>query len=264
MKNNRCYFNCKIMSFLVLFLIISLIGCTEQNSIVSLEVNLREIDLSQISPDDKDKVKILWERIGSIIPDAYLDKINLLEIVNDKNDGKTASVAPNNNQWSSWLYSVNLADVFEKDVLKSDINATLLHEFAHILSLEASQHKSDDEVQDGQFSYESIVLSDTSYLNRFYQTFWLDIIDEHKEILGEGEYSPDKLEDLISFYDKYEDQFVSDYAAYNAAEDFAECFYLFVLQDKLEGERIKDKKITFFYNDPDLLAIRNEIRNQLD
>jgi hypothetical protein len=46
-------------------------------------------------------------------------------------------------------------------------------------------------------------------------------------------------------------------------EDFAESFTWFILYDKPEGELVSHQKILFFYDYPELVAMRDEIREAL-
>ena len=69
-------------------------------------------------------------------------------------------------------------------------------------------------------------------LNQFYQTFWKDYVLEE---------FPTKY----SFYVRNQDAFVSDYAATNPAEDIAETFRVFVMEEKPTGNKIRDKKVRF-------------------
>lgn len=70
--------------------------------------------------------------------------------------------------------------------------------------------------------------------------------------------------DKDSFYIKYVDEFITDYAATNPVEDFAETFAFFVVLDKPEDNSIKSKKILFFYDYPEFLKIRDDIRRNID
>jgi hypothetical protein len=62
------------------------------------------------------------------------------------------------------------------------------------------------------------------------------------------------------FYTANEDDFVSDYAATNVVEDFAESFMTWVIEDTVTGESITAAKLTFFENYPELVTIRDRIR----
>lgn len=68
---------------------------------------------------------------------------------------------------------------------------------------------------------------------------------------------------IYEFYDKYQDQFVSDYAATNPGEDIAETYRVFVMEDKPEGNSIRDQKIKFMYEFEELVKIRQNIRQAL-
>jgi len=102
-----------------------------------------------------------------------------------------------------------------------------------------------------------------SYINQFYQRFWTDIISEWDEI----QYieSDDKhYEQMTLFYEVYEDRFVSEYASTNVDEDIAESWTAFVLLEKPRDTTfISNQKILFFYEYPELIEMRNHIRNNL-
>ena len=61
-------------------------------------------------------------------------------------------------------------------------------------------------------------------------------------------------------YREHPDEFVSEYAAGNMSEDFAETFSLFVLSDKPEDDSVASQKIRFFYDYEELVQRRDYIR----
>jgi hypothetical protein len=101
-----------------------------------------------------------------------------------------------------------------------------------------------------------------SYINAFYNQFWTGIYDEWNEInLEEDEdLYYEKLDD---FYNKYEDQFLTDYSVTHPAEDIAEAFGFFVFADKPAGDTIAEQKILFFYQYPELVQLRSDILSNL-
>jgi len=164
-------------------------------------------------------------------------------------------MAPVSGEREAYYNPGKLKDALEVDALKS----TLIHENAHIMSLSASQSDNDllgfeelcDYDPDSTLSYlddcddEKIrqtitqkeaacapnfydnwagCLKEDSYLNKFYQKFWADIYREHY-------YGGKEVMSTFDFHQKYYDHFVSNYAATNPAEDFAESFTTFVLWD---------------------------------
>ena len=64
-------------------------------------------------------------------------------------------------------------------------------------------------------------------------------------------------------YEKYQDQFVSMYSSTNIDEDIAESWTEFVLTEKPSGETISEQKILFFYGFPELVELREHIRENL-
>jgi hypothetical protein len=56
------------------------------------------------------------------------------------------------------------------------------------------------------------------------------------------------------------ERFVSEYAATNKDEDLVESFVVFVTDDKPTEKGLKYDKIRFFYNYPELIELRSELR----
>ena len=103
-----------------------------------------------------------------------------------------------------------------------------------------------------------------SYINTFYTRFWLGINDEWEKI-DSLQYNPEDstpyFDGLYSFYKSHQDQFVDDYATTHPTEDIAEAFAYFVFTPKPTGDSIKEQKIAFFYEYPELVQLRENILN---
>jgi hypothetical protein len=101
-----------------------------------------------------------------------------------------------------------------------------------------------------------------SYINAFYNAFWADIYDEWSSTVStkDGEVNEDQVS---NFYDKYSDQFVTDYAPTGPEEDIAESWTYFVFGPKPAGDTIAEQKILFFYDYPELVQLRQEVLNGL-
>ena len=83
---------------------------------------------------------------------------------------------------------------------------------------------------------------------------WKDIYAEFENLYE------DELED---FYKKYKSRFVSDYAASNPGEDVAEVFAFFIIEPEVPaGNSIADQKIKMMYQNPEMVELRNNIREQ--
>ena len=115
--------------------------------------------------------------------------------------------------------AVNLATADDEQLLVS----TLVHEYAHVFSFGPGEFDATAP------SCDTIALAEGcagagSYLWAFYDAFWAGYA-EHPDLEN---VDPDIAYD---FYAANEDDFVSDYAATNPAEDFAESFMTFVIED---------------------------------
>ena len=68
---------------------------------------------------------------------------------------------------------------------------------------------------------------------------------------------------IDQFYADNADQFVTDYAATNPVEDLAETFTAFVLEERPTGTTIATQKVELLWGDPEMVALRDEIRANL-
>lgn len=71
-----------------------------------------------------------------------------------------------------------------------------------------------------------------SYINQFYNSFWKDIEQEWAEKKVE-----ESEETQIEFFKEKHEEFVSQYGTTNVAEDIADTFTAFILQD---SEKVKE------------------------
>lgn len=203
----------------------------------------------------------VWDRFVELIPSEERDKIVEYWVFNNSESTTMAYVMPfSTDGLDEWIMAINLYDVFEGEDLKyeGELDHTLIHEFAHVLTL-------DDEQIDSEITLEECTLNyfpgegcsrDGSFINRFVKRFWNDQMLETVE----------RDENAYSIYDQKPDLFVTDYAATNPAEDIAETFTMFVLRPEPTcGPRslISDQKICMFYEYPTLKDLRLEIREDL-
>jgi len=99
-----------------------------------------------------------------------------------------------------------------------------------------------------------------SYENAFYHKFWREIYPEN--VIIQRTTDIDTAWDLFDEFDrKYLDQFVNGFATSTIQEDMAESFMAFVLWEKPTKSTILDQKILFFYDYPELVELREFIRN---
>lgn len=142
---------------------------------------------------------------------------------------------------------------------------TLVHEFAHLLTLNQSQmvyypqdaaSVSDFEIGCQTHLVQEGCLREISYLEAFLDIFRTPedaYVTEH----GETERAAQAI------YKTHPEDFVTEYASTNPAEDIAESFVFFILESKPTGSTAADRKIAFFRSYPELVTLRIHMRNRL-
>ena len=230
-----------------------------------------EEDTSDVPPLSEPRRAVhrdIWERTRRIIPDQYEQYIKRFVIDSDGFGEVAAYVEPaegeNSLDFSSWTLGMDDVDSIDHmgHFLDEELDITLIHEFAHILSFNDSQADPADDLDDPgwvdtwdfsrQYRTSEAVLREDSYLNRFFLEFWgADQIYRW--------FDPDTGMNEINV--RYHTDFVSDYAMTNPDEDFAESFLTFVMDSEIpRGDFISHRKVRFFYDFPELVKIRDEIR----
>lgn len=149
-----------------------------------------------------------------------------------------------------WVFAANLATSDDRE----ELIATLIHEYAHIITLGSDEVDPYVKTCDIPKLDEGCPNPD-SILRTFEQTFWSDF--------GEDAPTADNSDGSLRFYQQNKEHFVSSYAATNVVEDVAETFMTFVLEDEPAGsDSIVAEKLQFFWAQPDLVAIRERIRSE--
>jgi hypothetical protein len=213
-------------------------------------------DKSKERTEDIRKYELMIQKAMKIISPEMKQYLEYFVIDSDGIDNTLAYVLQENEELTRWRMALDIKDAFDEEGNYIDkYNETIVHEFAHILTLNAGQMQ---KKSNGTYETEEGILAKNSLLNQFYQKFWTDISDEYKASVDSN--NPDSVYD---FYDKNADQFVSDYAATNPEEDIAETFRVFVYTEKPEGDSIKDQKINWMYDNEQLNDLRTMIRENL-
>jgi len=211
----------------------------------------------------------IWDYYRALIPAQYRSMLTEFAIMTDGEENILAAVWQTSNNPALWGMEVDIADTGDYYYF----SFTLIHEFAHLLTLGPSQVPPDMNIFNNPddndiysravaecpnfFPGEGCSKSD-SYLNAFYDQFWVNIYDEWDAInlIEDEDAYYDALDD---FYYKYEDQFLTDYSVTHPAEDIAEAFGFFVFAEQPDGSTIAEQKILFFYEYPELVQLRQEI-----
>jgi hypothetical protein len=246
----------------------------EENQIVEPELAAVTDDLVGFQSDTEAHQKI-WVYFARLVPPEQRPYLTKYVIFTDGPEEVLAFVTPDTDDPTKWLLGVDIADTSNPE----ELTFTLIHEFAHLLTLNSGQVPVNEALAlepDNEELYEAAATAcpvyfpgegcsePTSYINAFYERFWADIYEEWSEIDAlqyedEDEYATG----LEEFYAEREDEFVSDYATTSPEEDIAESFATFVLKPKPTGETLADEKVAFFYDYPELVKLRAEMSGRL-
>jgi hypothetical protein len=167
----------------------------------------------------------MWDAVIAIIPPELLQQISSFEIISDPET--SGYVYGDENDSSKFVLALNTVEFDDP----AEFTHTIIHEFAHVVSLNQAQF------DDGQGSCSTLQLDEgcttqNSYIYQFHSQFWADGVDS--------------------------DVFVSDYASSDVAEDFSESFTAFVL-----GQDSSNPRVEFFGQFPALLRLRDQIRSNI-
>lgn len=171
--------------------------------------------------------------------------------------GRAVTLPVNSEICDKWILNMDISKF--QDIAESEFKRIAVHEFGHALSLNNSQFNigEKDNPKNYVTSMEGVAKED-AYINQFYLKNWTDEMKKDWKEKGRDR------EKTKSFYEKYSDAFLTEYAASNPVEDFAESFMFFVMEDKIRnGSLVKDDKVNFFYDYPYFTKIRNKIRERI-
>lgn len=213
-----------------------------------------------------------WKIFATLIPAEDRWMVAEYMTFTDGEANTLAAVDQTPEDLTQWIVQVDVEDLADKYALIF----TLIHEYAHLLTLNDKQASIDEEIYADPTNLELIESKAAtcpnyftgagcsypdSYIHAFYNRFWVDINDEWQAIDAmqyEDDLTP-YYNALFDFYTTHQDQFVDDYATTHPAEDIAESFTYFVFSPKPTGNSIMEQKILFFYEFPELVELREEI-----
>lgn len=215
----------------------------------------------------------IWNYFASLIPAEERRFVTEFAILSDGSSKILAGVSPTYQDPSNWTLKVDVADAGDP----YGLTYTLLHEFGHFLTLKPDQVAPDSNVfynPEDEAIYQQALATcpryftgegcsnSGSYINEFFNRYWGGFYEEWMQI--NATRGQDSYRDLLmDFHNKYQDQFLTEYAPTSPEEDIAEAWAFFVLSPKPEATTIADQKILFFYEYPELVALREQLLNRL-
>ena len=243
-------------SLLAALLLIS--GCAASIGSQAEDDDLGTVDVYEIgagaslSPTPDGPATEIWTMfVGIVTEPVAADTFSSYRVGDSADSDTMAYVSRDFDDPTQWMLVANAAYADDADTLLQ----TLIHEYAHVLSLNVEQ------VPEGSGDCETVEFSEgcalpTSFIYAFQTEFW--------DAYGPDAPGPDNDDSDVAdtFYAAHEEDFVSDYAATNVTEDFAESFAAFVLEAEPDSESPLAQKLDFFWKVPEFVEIRSHISEQ--
>lgn len=226
-------------------------------------------NLMLISGDADPSHEDLWILMLALLPTDYVERY-FVEFAVFTSEDTLAYVGELRED--EWEFGIAIDDDPERAL-------TVIHEFGHILALNNTEYDTyptviqdnleslpeeeyDEGIEADRAACETIAFEDGcaisgSYLELFTSEFWtLEAVEQIVYM---------ELEDSAAhFFERNPNAFVSEYAATNPIEDFAESFSYFIALDgedyPLDESFEMDAKIIWFEQFPELVEIREYIR----
>lgn len=212
-------------------------------------VVIHDVDADGIlSPEPDRRAGAVWDEFTRVVTPEFAAATIVQYHVGDNPDSEVLAYVYRDADPQLWVFAANLAYADDPDLLLS----TLVHEYAHILSLGADDTDTTAAWCRTVETNEGCLLPDAA-LTSFQERFWSGY-----------ENAPDPDNDdadrAWEFFQDHEDDFVTDYAATNVAEDFAESFMTYVLEEPSDAGTVIGEKLRFFDDQPEYAAARERIR----
>ena len=202
------------------------------------------------STDNKDLFK--RNLIANSVYDPASHRIQWVIIYNNSESDTSAYVAPLDSANETWLLAINTDWYLNDEYIDTvELMMTLVHEYAHVYSLNAEQVDASvlEEECSTIYLQEWCVNSET-ILHTFITTFrsYEDFkVTEHGAAWADESYN--------------QEEFVTWYAATNAVEDFAESYAHYMLSAEIYADdTLVHQKLKFFDQFPELQKKREQSR----
>lgn len=187
-----------------------------------------------------------YDEFEALFPDEYTDQIDIFRLFSDGEGNTLAYVDISEAE-------TILAMDFRDNGHKAARYRTHIHEFAHIYSLPA-----EDFTDECTASTSLDCLTEDTLMHDYTERFW----DGYGEEWLENRYKSQAERD--AFFANNTTDFHVPYQAVNPKEDYAVAFTMFVTREiPEESGLLRDTKVRAMYEDPEHVALRTEILENL-
>ncbi|MDQ1073820.1 MULTISPECIES: NADH:ubiquinone oxidoreductase subunit 4 (chain M) [Microbacterium] len=205
-----------------------------------------------LSPEPTPDAAAVWAEIERVFtPRVAATRISQFKVGDDASSDTMAWVSREDVP-EYWTFAANLAYAGDDESWL----ATLVHEYAHVLSLGPESVDSFAETCDTMWTGQGCLLPETA-LSAFSDRFWSAYADAPAADNDDADVADE-------FYAAHEDDFVDAYAATNVTEDFAESFMTYVMEDEPAGGGVVSDKLRFFREYPPYMLVRERLRAEFD
>ncbi|MBC8536485.1 M20/M25/M40 family metallo-hydrolase [Feifania hominis] len=192
----------------------------------------------------------VWEYLCSILPREARERIAEFRLFTDGTSNILAYTTPitaddGSTDNTRFEIAVDYYDVYDENGAPRDwskLTYTIIHEYGHALLEDATQI----DLTVGENTHDPAGFIPGSFRWRYYERFW-------KELEASA----------VNDYEKNPTHYVSRYGANYFHEDVADTFAVFVLGAKPQGDTVAEQKLLFFWQEPQLVALREAIRENL-
>ena len=209
------------------------------------------VDGDELVDEAPEAYAAVWARFAELIPADLRPEVTMfVAIDSEKSGGTDGAMQVNGLRPDEYYIALDASGAVDPTTL----DRTMIHEYAHLLTLRDGQvDSSEDSAADCPVYADPKCPLDTSYIYAYLSEFWPDV---------QGPEFDSSADAIAARYTK--DDFVTDYAAKNPDEDIAEVFAEWVL-GKMQptGDSVVDEKLRFFDDYPELVAFRDEVAQVL-
>lgn len=205
-----------------------------------------------LSPSPSAEASAVWAEIERVFtPRVAATRISQLKVGDDSSSDTLAWVSRDNAP-EYWTFAANVAYADDEELWLG----TLVHEYAHVLSLGPESVDAYTDTCDTIWTGQGCLLPETALL-AFSDRFWSAYTDA-----PEGDNVDVDVAD--AFYAAHEEDFVDAYAATNVTEDFAESFMAYVMEEEATERSPVADKLRFFAEYPPYIRVRERLRAEFD
>ncbi len=195
----------------------------------------------------------VWKRFASFFPASTRPEVKLFVAIDAiKSCDVDGAMQPSATNPKDFYVALDVTNAFGAKAL----DRTMIHEFAHLLTLRSSQIPIDESAVDKCTVYttDKGCPTEAAYLRKYCTEFWPDYL-----LATARQDPPDAKEKRFAT-----GNFVTQYAASSPTEDIAEVFAEWVMRDKVgTGNTVLERKLRFFADYSEVVTIRAAARKAL-